>query len=89
MASSGRALLKVDTRGHDLAVVAGAGRWLGRVSLIQLEASLKAVYDGAPQLVEVIPHLQERGFEVTGMFPVAGTPGLRLIEVDCVLGRPP
>ena len=52
--------LKVDTQGHDLAVVEGLGR--RAVSGIQLELSFIPVYDGTPRFSEVTEALVSRAW---------------------------
>jgi len=81
---------KMDTQGYDLAVVEGAGAALGRVLALQTEVALQPIYqDMRTTLCNTVPELQERGFGVTGLFPVTRdmTDGLRLIELDCVMIR--
>lgn len=87
-----RVFLKVDTQGYDQKVLTGAGAYLERVVGLQTEMSTKSIYEGmANAFVEALPALQARGFELTGIFPVTRDrkDTLRLIEVDCVLCRPP
>ena len=80
--------LKLDTQGSELDVLAGAGDRLDRVAALQAELPLKPVYEGVPALWEVLPHLRELGFEVSGLFPVSiDRRDLALVEVDCVAVR--
>ena len=85
-----RLYLKMDTQGYDLAVVEGAGAALGRVLALQTEVALQTIYqDMRTTLCNTIPELQERGFGVTGLFPVTRDvkDGLQIIELDCVMIR--
>jgi FkbM family methyltransferase len=85
-----RVYLKIDTQGHDLAVVDGASTVLDRVLALQTEAALKPIYEDMPNsLCNTIPELQKRGFAVSGLFPVTRDEkdGLQIIEVDCVMTR--
>lgn len=86
---SGRSvLLKMDTQGHDLAVVDGATGILDNVAAIQTEIPVKALYHGAPTFLTCMQRLNELGYEATGLFPVTrDSDHLRIIEVDAVFKR--
>ena len=85
-----RIFLKIDTQGYDLQVVRGAGRQLGAIRALQSELAARATYDGMPTLPEALAELDQLGFEVTGLFPVARElDHLRVIEFDCVMCRKP
>lgn len=87
-----RVFLKLDTQGYDIAVIEGAGTKLERIYALQTELSVKSIYDGmSTGLTESLSLLQQRGFEVTGLFPVTWDPQDRLsvVEFDCVLCRTP
>jgi FkbM family methyltransferase len=86
-ASGSRLFLKLDTQGWELEVLKGAEDTLAHVVALQVELSLKPVYDGAPPYFEVAAYLDRHGFEVTGFFPVAHDDDLGLIETDCVMVR--
>jgi FkbM family methyltransferase len=87
-----RAYLKVDTQGFDLEVLRGAETLLRRISALQFELSIQALYKGSPSYLDVLQYLRERGFELSALFPVSFDAGLRAIECDCVMvasqGRP-
>jgi FkbM family methyltransferase len=82
-----RPFLKLDTQGYDLAVLRGAEPVLERFVGAQVEASLKAVYEGQPSWLETLAYLQAHGFEPTGIFPVMRDSKLQMIEADCLLVR--
>jgi len=83
-----RALLKLDTQGFDLEVLAGAGDAIRDVYAIQAELSLKSIYDGAPRYLDALAEFERKGFEVTGMYPVSrDKQSLAIVEYDCVLTR--
>lgn len=82
-----RIFLKLDTQGYDSEVLSGASGCLSQVLGLQTELSLKPVYVGMVDYLEVLPRLQGLGFEVSGMFPVNRDGGLRVIEFDCVAVR--
>jgi FkbM family methyltransferase len=81
-----RVFLKVDTQGHDLAVVEGLG---SRAVLgIQVELSFIPVYEGTPGFAEVMEALASRGYLPAAFFPVSwAEDGLCLVEADGVFVR--
>jgi FkbM family methyltransferase len=83
-----RVFLKIDAQGFDLEVLAGAEGCLDAILAVQVELALKPTYAGSPDYREVIEVLNERGFEVSGFFPVSRDERLRLLDFDCVLVRP-
>ena len=80
----GPTFLKVDTQGYDLEVLKGAEKTLEKVRGIQLEASVRPIYEGMPGFREVLDYLMGRGFALSAMFPVNQDQSQRLIEFDCV-----
>lgn len=83
-----RALLKLDTQGHDLMVLAGGKDIMSDVQAIQVEISLKPIYDGAPHYLDALVEFETAGFEITGMYPVSrDKKSLAIIEYDCVMTR--
>jgi FkbM family methyltransferase len=83
-----RIFLKSDTQGFDLRVLEGAAGVLDRVVAIHIELSPQPFYDGAPDYLEVLAWLRERGFEPSDVVPGAMHAGL-LAEIDCLLRRRP
>jgi FkbM family methyltransferase len=77
--------LKLDTQGYDLEVLAGAEKVLGQIAALQTELSVKAVYEQMPYYLDTIARLEQMGFEITGLFPIARDNALRVIEFDCVM----
>ena len=77
-----RVLLKVDAQGFDLEVLRGAESSLAHCVALQVEVSGVALYDGSPPLHEVVTHLYERDFRVTGLFPIMRSPADRIQVVD-------
>lgn len=83
-----RALLKLDTQGFDMQVLAGAVGILHDVRALQIELSLKPIYEGAPRYLQSLARLEQLGFEVTGLYPVSREKNtLAVIEYDCVMAR--
>jgi len=61
---NGPYLLKVDTEGHELSVLAGAGATLRRSDVVILETRLVAYVDGLPEFSAIVSYMQERGFRL-------------------------
>jgi FkbM family methyltransferase len=83
-----RVLLKLDTQGWDLEVLAGCKTVLDLVEVVQIEVSFRSVYDGSPSWADSIAMLTSQGFGIAHLFPVS-SPGQdgELIEGDCILVR--
>ncbi len=77
--------LKLDTQGYDHVVLAGGEMALDKVAALQIELSVKPVYEQMPYYLDSIALLERAGFEVTGLFPIARDNALRVIEFDCVM----
>lgn len=83
--SGATVLLKVDTQGHDLKVIEGAGDRLANVALIQCEVAETPLYEGAPTLGDVLARLRPAGFSLASLEPVSRGPDhLTVIEFDCL-----
>jgi FkbM family methyltransferase len=80
-----RPYLKLDTQGFDIEVLQGARESLGSVRALQTEASVIGIYEGMPDYIQTIRYLDERGFDITGFYPVSRDASLRLVEFDCVM----
>jgi FkbM family methyltransferase len=77
--------LKMDTQGYDLEVIKGAERSLARIAAVQTELSCQAIYKNMPGYVEMLTALDQKGFQLSGLFPVNQDTSLRIIESDCVM----
>ena len=83
-----RVLLKTDTQGADLVVLIGCEPTLDRIQAVQFEAAVRPAYVGACVYGDVVAWLEARGFVLGGLFPIHHE-GLRLVEFDCIMIRPP
>lgn len=52
---------------------------------LQTEASVIGIYKGMPNYFEMIRHLGECGFDLSGLYPVGRDSSFRLVEFDCVM----
>jgi FkbM family methyltransferase len=88
-----RALLKLDTQGHDLEVFRGAGRLVqpgGPVVAVLTEVACLPIYDGVPTMDEHLAETGAAGWSLAGLYPVSfDAASLRVIELDAVLVRSP
>lgn len=78
--------LKMDTQGWDREVLRGAERTLPRLAGLQSEVSVLPLYEGMTDYLDAIRELQELGFDLTGIYPVAYD-GFQVVELDVVLAR--
>ena len=82
-----RVYLKLDTQGHDLAVIDGARACLANVRGLQSELSFVPIYAGMPSWDESVSTIVAAGFSVSAFFPVSNASDLRLIEADGIFIR--
>jgi len=83
-----RPFLKTDTQGFDLRVLDGARTLLShRVVGVQVELSVIPIYEAMPDFLDVIAGMRQRGFTLTGMFPVETDGAMRVYEFDGVFVR--
>jgi len=83
-----RILLKSDTQGHDLDVLAG-GPGLPQVVAVLVELSAQAIYEGQPSMTRVMDALQDEGFTPVAFQPIShASDNLRIIEFDGLFMRP-
>lgn len=81
-------LLKIDTQGYEMPVLRGAAQLLRRVSGIQLELSVVALYEGQTTYREIIQWLADQGFELWNLLPGFTDPGSgRMLQFDGVFFR--
>lgn len=79
-----RTFIKIDTQGHDIAVMRGGAATLRKVPMIQSEVSFRPIYHGMPDFAQAIAHMKSLGFDVAGLFPVSYDDHRRVIEFDCM-----
>lgn len=82
-----RVLLKTDTQGWDLEVIEGAAGVLDRVVALQVELSVRAIYEGAPDWLTSLARLRELGFRPAQLTSVGRDDSLGVLELDCLLVR--
>lgn len=87
--SGPQTLLKIDTQGFDLEVLAGSNGVLPSVEAVLLEVPVRQIYDGAPGISEIIERLSDLGYLLSAAVPVSrDADGLTVIEFDGLFIRP-
>jgi hypothetical protein len=76
--------LKMDTQGWDLEVLEGASGILSDVVVLQSEVSMLPIYGRMPNMHESLDRFRERGYSVSGLFPVGYDSHNRVVEFDCL-----
>lgn len=84
-----RVLLKTDAQGFDLEVLAGAEHALAAAVALHIELSVRPIYEGSPNWLDVIAAVEDHGFVLSGLYPVDVNPNLHLVELDGVFVRWP
>lgn len=83
-----RLFLKSDTQGSDLEVVQGATGIMELVQVIQVEAGVNPIYEGAPDVIDVIQYLRDFGFGPSSFHPVVRSQNSPItIEFDILFVR--
>ena len=84
-----RLFIKVDTQGHERAVIEGATGLLDRTQGIQLELPISALYENTWTLSEAFGFMREKGFVPTFFAPVNyhTTDPVAIVEIDCIFRR--
>jgi FkbM family methyltransferase len=78
----GAMLLKVDTQGHDLAVLEGGRDSLREIAALQVEMPMVALYDGVPPFTDLLELIADFGLHLVGLFPVQRDPREQLIPIE-------
>lgn len=83
-----RIFLKLDTQGFDLEVLKGSTQSLRHIAGIQSEISCKAIYDNMPGHIESLKFIDELGYEITDIYPLAhDKQDMSLLEFDCIFKK--
>jgi FkbM family methyltransferase len=80
------AWLKSDTQGFELQVLEGARACLDAFTGVQLELSLRPIYDGQPGFEQVVGEMGRRGFVLSDLLR-GFADGWELLEVDGLFVR--
>jgi len=83
----GRALLKLDVQGFELAALRGCEDLLDRFSFVYVEASFVELYVGQPLATEVVAFLLARGLKLTCVANLSSGRSQRPIQADFLFSR--
>jgi FkbM family methyltransferase len=87
--SAAAPFLKVDTQGYESQVLAGATGIIPRIQGVQLELSLRHLYEGQALWRDVIASLEVAGFELWAIVPGFFDPATgRMLQCDGIFFRP-
>lgn len=81
------ALLKIDTQGFEMKVMAGAGRLLSRFRWILIETSTRPMYEGEALFEEATNWLKDRGFQFRGPMEIHFSPSGEACQFDALYER--
>jgi FkbM family methyltransferase len=79
--------LKADVQGFEYEVLLGVGAQLNEIPLILIEVSLAPLYDGEPELIELLNLLQKNGHRVIDIFRGVQSGNGNLLQVDLITGN--
>jgi FkbM family methyltransferase len=80
--SEPRVLLKTDTQGWDLEVLAGAEGCLDRVLALQVELSVRRLYEASTGWLDALAALADAGFRPAHLATVGRDAALGIVELD-------
>jgi hypothetical protein len=83
----GRALLKLDVQGYELAALQGCADLLGEFDFVYVEASFIELYVGQALASEIIAFLLARNFRLLSVANLAAGKAPRPIQGDFLFGR--
>lgn len=84
------ALLKVDTQGYEIAVLAGAREFLTDCAFVQIEVAFRRSYEGQPDAIAVMSQMRDLGFvcvEILDILRDQSVPGGPIAEADLLFAR--
>jgi FkbM family methyltransferase len=86
--SAAAPFLKIDTQGFETQVLAGAAAILPRIVGVQLEMSLRHLYEGQTLWRDVVASLEAAGFELWAIVPGFFDPATgRMLQCDGIFFR--
>lgn len=79
--------VKIDVQGYELEVLKGLGGVLASVSFVLLEVAVIRYNEGAPQVLEVLQFMEDRGFALHDLVGETRLPDGLLAQVDILFVR--
>ena len=83
----GSTALKADVQGFEYEVLLGVGPQLNEIPLILIEVSLTPLYDGEPEMIELLNLLHKNGHQVIDIFRGVQSGNGNLLQVDLITGN--
>jgi FkbM family methyltransferase len=80
-------LVKLDVQGYELQVLEGFGSLLKSINHLFLEISLKPLYMGEPDFLEILNYLAQNKHSVTDIFYGAKDTHGNLMQIDIITSR--
>lgn len=80
-----RPFLKLDTQGHDVAVVQGADAYIKQFVGLQSELALTQLYKDSKTIQEALDYYRALGFRLSALVPNNAGEFPDLNEVDCIM----
>ncbi len=80
-------LLKIDVQGGELALLEGAEGLLPWLDHVYVKPSFKQFYQGQPLAGEIIDHLRERVYRLTGIGGTARDAQGMIVQADLLFSR--
>lgn len=78
----GRKLLKLDVQGAEVDVIKSCGKSIEYFEFVQLEASIKSLYDDEQNYIQIIEFLETIGFKPIYFFPGIGNENNEVIQIE-------
>lgn len=76
--------LKLDTQGYDLEILRTIDLFAANISVVQIELSLRKIYEESPRYLEVIKYLDQKGYTITYIGHNNSGTKNQLYEVDAI-----
>ena len=82
------ALLKLDVQGFELAALEGCASLLDRFAAVYVECSFVPLYADQPLADQVLAHVREQGFRLTGIYNLVHDRAGHAVQADFLCERP-
>ena len=86
-ASAGQKLLKLDVQGAEVDVIKSCGNNINYFEFIQLEASIKPLYDDEINYIQIIELLDTIGFQPIFFFPGIGNEKNEVVQLEIIFTK--
>jgi FkbM family methyltransferase len=80
--------LKIDTQGYERSVLMGGSDCLEKVGAVQLEMSVRPLYEGQPTYIDMLQFMERLGYRIGGLEAGWNASSGEMLEFDCLFIRP-